>query len=138
MSFAAAHRWSWLWLGAALCAGSLSGCCKPAAIAREAKLPPQPRTVAEQRGLASIYTDRRTASGERFNATAMCCAHRSWPMGTKVRVTHLRTGKHVVVRVNDRGPFTRGRVIDLTPAAASAIGLTRKQGVAKVRLERLH
>lgn len=128
----------WLWLGAALCAGALSGCCKLAAIAREAKLPAQPRTVAEQHGVASIYVSRRTASGERFSASALCCAHRSWPMGTKIRVTHSKTGRQVIVRVNDRGPFTRGRVIDLTPAAASAIGLTRKQGVAKVRLERLY
>lgn len=93
--------------------------------------------VQTQQGIASVYTDRRTASGERFRSTAMAAAHRSWPMGTRVRVTHLGTGRSAIVRINDRGPFIKSRVIDLTPAAASAIGLTKKQGIARVKLERL-
>lgn len=87
-----------------------------------------------QKGVASIYRDHRTASGERFRAGALCAAHRHLPFGSLVKVTHLRTGRSVVVRINDRGPFTRGRIIDLTPAAASAIGLTRKSGIANVEV----
>lgn len=93
--------------------------------------------VQTQQGMASVYTDRRTASGERFHASAMTAAHRTWPMGTKVRVTSLSSGRSAIVRINDRGPFVRSRIIDLTPAAASAIGLTRKQGITRVKLERL-
>jgi rare lipoprotein A len=94
--------------------------------------------LPEQHGIASIYTGRQTASGQRFSAGSLCAAHRTWPMGTKVRVTHMTSGRQVVVRINDRGPFIRGRIIDLTPAAASAIGLTRRQGITKVRIERLN
>jgi rare lipoprotein A len=88
-------------------------------------------------GIASIYTDRRTASGERFSASALAAAHRTMPFGSRVRVTNLKNGKTVVVRINDRGPYTRGRVIDLTPAAAERIGLTRRQGITRVRVEPL-
>jgi rare lipoprotein A len=76
-------------------------------------------------GMASYYgneSGRKTASGQRFNQNAMTCAHRSLPFGTKLRVTH--GGQSVVVTVNDRGPFIRGRVLDLSTGAARAIGLT--------------
>lgn len=97
-----------------------------------------PRKILEtQHGIASLYKDHRTASGERYSATAMTAAHRTWPMGTLVRCTHLHNGRSVVVRVNDRGPYTRGRIIDLTPAAANAIGLTRSHGLCRVRIDRL-
>ena len=75
-------------------------------------------------GVASTYgneSGRQTASGQRFNENAMTCAHRSLPFGTKLRVTH--GGRSVVVTVNDRGPFVRGRVLDLSTGAARAIGL---------------
>ena len=75
-------------------------------------------------GVASMYgneSGRQTASGQRFNENAMTCAHRSLPFGTKLRVTH--GGRSVVVTVNDRGPFVRGRVLDLSTGAARAIGL---------------
>jgi rare lipoprotein A len=88
-------------------------------------------------GIASIYTDRRTASGERFSAAALAAAHRTMPFGSRARVTNLKNGRTVVVRINDRGPYTRGRIIDLTPAAAERIGLTRRQGITKVRVEPL-
>jgi rare lipoprotein A len=91
-----------------------------------------------QLGIASVYTDTRTASGERFSSHSLCAAHRTWPMGSLVRVTNLRNGRTALVRINDRGPFREGRVIDLTPAAASAIGLSKAQGLTKVRLELLH
>lgn len=89
-------------------------------------------------GIASWYgyTGARTANGERFDGSGMTAAHRTLPFGTKVKVTDLRTGKHVVVRINDRGPFIRGRVIDLSRHAAERLGI-RVRGVAKVKLERL-
>jgi rare lipoprotein A len=83
-------------------------------------------------GMASYYkSGRLTANGERFNPHGLTAAHRRLPFGTKLRVTNVRTGKSVVVRVNDRGPFIRGRVIDLSLGAAKVIGLT-KSGVARV------
>jgi rare lipoprotein A len=86
-------------------------------------------------GMASYYGNEsgsRTASGQRFNQSAMTCAHRSLPFGTKLRVTH--GGQSVVVTVNDRGPFVRGRVLDLSTGAARAIGLTGA-GVGRVVAE---
>jgi rare lipoprotein A len=90
-----------------------------------------------QHGVASIYTDRRTASGERFHSGAMAAAHRSLPLGSRVKVTHLGTNKSIVVRINDRGPYIRGRIIDLTPAAAAKLGFGYRQGLAKVKIERV-
>jgi rare lipoprotein A len=91
-------------------------------------------------GLASFYArslhGRRTASGERLDRQALTAAHRSYPFGTRVRVVNLVNGKSVVVRINDRGPHVTSRIIDLTEAAAKAIGLWRK-GVVGVRLEPL-
>ncbi len=88
-----------------------------------------------QVGIASVYKDHRTASGEPYRANAMACAHKTYPMGSRLRVTHLKNGRSVVVRVNDRGPYIRGRIIDLTPAAGRAIGIG--WSIAKVRVERL-
>ena len=89
-------------------------------------------------GTASYYgrkfNGRRTASGETFDMAAFTAAHRTLPFGSKVRVTNLANEKSVVVRINDRGPFTRKRVIDLSRAAAEEIGLIRR-GHGKVRLE---
>lgn len=89
-------------------------------------------------GVASMYGTKgdgysggRTASGERVNSGALTAAHKSLPFGTMVRVTNNRNNKSVVVRINDRGPFVRGRVIDLTPAGARAIGMS---GLAPVSL----
>ena len=83
-------------------------------------------------GLASYYkSGKQTANGERFNPNGLTAAHRTLPFGTKLRVTNLGTGKSVVVRINDRGPFIRGRVIDLSLGAANFVGMT-KAGVAKV------
>ena len=91
-----------------------------------------------EHGIASVYSDHRTASGERFSSRALTAAHRTLPFGTRVVVTSPRTGRSVVVRINDRGPFVRGRIIDLSPAAASELGLTKKMGITKVELARLH
>lgn len=85
-------------------------------------------------GRASWYSlTSITASGERCNPNAMTAAHRSLPFGTKVKVENLKNGKTVVVRINDRGPFIGGRIIDLTKGAAHKIGMVG-QGVAKVRM----
>jgi rare lipoprotein A len=86
-------------------------------------------------GIASFYgneSGRRTASGQRFDQNELSCAHRSLPFGTKLRVTH--GGRSVVVTVNDRGPFIRGRVLDLSTAAARAVGLT-SAGIGLVTAE---
>ena len=112
----------------------LAGCSSPKPPSQKSSA----RVVETQHGLASLYTDRRTASGERFSAAAFTAAHRHWPLGCLVRCTNVHNGRWVVVRVNDRGPYVRGRIIDLTPKAASAIGLTRSQGICRVRIERFH
>jgi len=93
---------------------------------------------AAQVGHASWYALRSiTASGERMNPNALTAAHRTLPFGAKVRVENLRNGRAVVVRINDRGPFSGGRVIDLSKAAAAKIGMV-SSGTAKVRLTRLN
>jgi len=91
-----------------------------------------------QKGLASYYHDRfqgsRTASGERYRKGVLSAAHKTLPLGTKVRVTKLSTGKSVIVKINDRGPYAKGRVIDLSRRAARDLGIVNN-GVAKVELE---
>ena len=97
------------------------------------------RTTSSQTGQASYYgygAGSQTASGARFNPNAMTAAHRTLPFGTKVRVTNKRNGKTVIVTINDRGPFIRGRIIDLSTAAAGVIGM-RSAGVAPVLVERI-
>jgi rare lipoprotein A len=90
-------------------------------------------------GIASIYgagdghAGKKTASGERMNPGALTAAHKTLPFGSHVRVTNQRNGRSVTVRITDRGPFVRGRVIDLSPAAARAIGVA---GLAPVSLSR--
>jgi rare lipoprotein A len=83
-----------------------------------------PIAASAQTGIASVYSGGRTADGEHASAGGLTAAHRSLPFGTLVRVTNDRTGRSVVVRINDRGPFVRGRIIDLMPAAARAIGFS--------------
>ena len=89
---------------------------------------------AAQTGVASYYKHgKRTANGERYNANGYTAAHRTLPFGTRVLVTNIGNGRSVIVSINDRGPFSRGRVIDLSLGAARIVGLTAS-GVAKVRL----
>ena len=90
-----------------------------------------PLMAAQQSGIASVYSGEKTANGEYAHASRLTAAHRSLPFGTRVKVTNVRNGRSVVVRINDRGPFIRGRVIDLTPAGAKAIGFS---GLATVKL----
>jgi rare lipoprotein A len=101
---------------------------------------PLPSGVADE-GVASFYgrefQGRRTASGVIFDCNEMTCAHRTLPFGTRLRVTNVENGRSVVVRVTDRGPYARGRIIDLSLAAARELGFVEK-GVARVRLERVN
>jgi rare lipoprotein A len=109
--------------------------------ARPEPVPPSPkppRTIAHtERGVASFYAasfaGKKTANGDTFDPDALTMAHRTLPFGTKVRVTNPRNHRSVEVVVNDRGPMVAGRIADLSPAAARAIGLT--DGVAEVTLE---
>jgi rare lipoprotein A len=93
-------------------------------------------TALAEGGVASVYSTEsggRTASGQKLNPGALTAAHRTLPFGTKVRVTNKKNGQSVVVTINDRGPFVRGRVIDVTPAGARALGFS---GLTQVTLAR--
>jgi rare lipoprotein A len=95
---------------------------------------PTRASAADQSGVASVYSSESgagTASGQRLNPGALTAAHRSLSFGTKVCVTNKNNGRSVVVTINDRGPFVRGRVIDVTPAAARALGFS---GLTQVTL----
>jgi rare lipoprotein A len=86
-------------------------------------------------GVASFYTeDEWTASGERFNTHAMTAAHPTLPFGTRLRVTNVTNGRSVVVRINDRGPYVPGRVVDLSGSAAESLGMVER-GIVKVKLD---
>jgi rare lipoprotein A len=96
------------------------------------------RALAEELGEASYYADRfegrATASGELFRQDEMTAAHRTYPFGTVVRVTNLAGGRHVILRINDRGPAKASRLLDVTRRAAGELGMLQT-GVARVRLE---
>ncbi len=99
----------------------------------------QAKTIEKvQEGDASYYANslngKKTASGVPYNKNALTAAHRKLPFGTKVKVTYLKTGKSVVVEINDRGPYAKGRLIDLSGAAAKKLGML-EDGHGKVRLE---
>ena len=86
---------------------------------------------------ASTGRIRRTASGEKFNPNELTAAHSTLPFGTRLRVTNVANGRSVIVRVNDRGPFVRGRAVDVSSSAAERIGMI-DQGLAKVKLDVVH
>lgn len=92
---------------------------------------------SQQEGLASVYgkhfNGQTTASGERYDSRALTAAHRTLPLGTQIRVTNLENGKSVRVRINDRGPHVRGRIVDLSSSAAAALGFST--GIARIRVE---
>jgi rare lipoprotein A len=92
-------------------------------------------TQVASHGLASFYTEgTQTASGERFDTHELTAAHPTLPFGTRLRVTNVATGRSVTVRVNDRGPFVPGRVVDVSYAAAETLGMV-EGGIAKVKLD---
>lgn len=106
--------------------------------AKPADARPAAAPLAAQTGMVAWYgrkfAGRRTASGERFDPAKLTMAHPTLPFGTRVKVTHLGNKRSVIVRVNDRGPRTPGRIADLSHAAAKALGMLKK-GVAEVRLD---
>jgi rare lipoprotein A len=126
----------------ALAAVVATGACasrarpRPDDAAGAAEAPPPRGKI--QRGKASWYgkrfQGRKTASGERFDRHAMTAAHKTLPFGTRVRVTHPKSGRSVVVRINDRGPYARGRIVDLSEEAARRLGMI-EAGVVPVTLE---
>ena len=95
-------------------------------------------TQVASKGIASFYTgDQQTASGEKFNTHDLTAAHRTLPFGTRLRVTNVATGRSVTVRVNDRGPYIPGRVVDVSGSAANELGIT-ESGIAKVKVDVVH
>ncbi|MFN0126350.1 MAG: septal ring lytic transglycosylase RlpA family protein [Verrucomicrobiales bacterium] len=125
------------WLAAG-CVGCTGG--RPEAAAPRAVEAPEPSGKWRQyeTGIASWYGGRwhgrKTANGERYDQNSMTAAHKRLPFNTRVRVTNLRTGQSAIVRINNRGPYIRGRVIDVSRAAAQKIGIQRG-GVGRVKLE---
>jgi len=116
----------------------LSGGCAERPPAPPAEKPPVRQETFTQSGKASFYArmhhGKRTANGEIHDQNALVAAHRSLPFDSRVRVTNLRNGKQVDVRINDRGPFRRGRIIDLSRAAAARLDML-EAGVVRVRIE---
>jgi rare lipoprotein A len=108
---------------------------------RRVKHTPFKRPIETQfasHGVASFYTDEQlTANGEKFNPSAMTAAHRTLPFGTRLRVTNVATGRSVTVRINDRGPYIPGRVVDVSYSAAESLGIVGR-GLAKVKLDVVH
>lgn len=111
----------------------------PPAVERPERAEP-PRPPAGEVGLASFYghafQGKRTASGARYDVNAFTCAHPTAPFGARLRVTDVETGRSVVVTVNDRGPFARGRIVDLSLAAAHRLRIVER-GLVRVRVERV-
>ena len=116
-----------------------ASCVAPASAEKRVEIAAPP-VIATQEGRASWYGPgfhgRRTANGETFDQYALSAAHRTWPLGSIVRVTNLENGARVIVRVNDRGPFAHGRIIDVSRAAAQELGFEH-DGEARVALENL-
>jgi rare lipoprotein A len=95
-------------------------------------------TPATSYGVASFYTEeQQTANGEKFNPAELTAAHPTLPFGTRLRVTNVSTGRSVTVRINDRGPYVPGRVVDVSYSAAETLGIVDR-GVAKVKLDVIH
>jgi rare lipoprotein A (peptidoglycan hydrolase) len=130
------------WLAVVFALALLSGCASRVIVQPDDR-PGHPAAVFEekpvltQRGKASFYwQDYRTATGERFHPDGLTAAHRKLPFHSWVRVTNERNGKSVIVRINDRGPYIRGRIIDLSRGAARQVEMT-KAGVVPVKVELL-
>ena len=111
----------------------------PAAAPAPSAAAPAPASAAGvETGLAAVYSDklqgRKTASGQVYDRNKLTTAHKTLPFGTKVKVTNVKNDKSVVLLVNDRGPTQAGRVVDVSPAAAKALGISAR-GTAEVRVE---
>ncbi len=134
------RTWQTRWITAALFCLAMAGCTTAPQQPKPDQTTPAGAGQPIGSGKASYYGSQHhnklTASGERFDQHALTAAHRTLPFGTRIRVTNTRNGKSVVVRVNDRGPFVRNRIVDLSKAAFTAIANPRA-GVIPVRVERL-
>ena len=123
---------------AVVAAGLLGACASSSGSDRQLGYAPSAGVASSQVGTASWYGGkfhgRRTASGERYNMHALTAAHRNLPFGTKVRVINLENNHRVIVTINDRGPFVKGRVIDVSKRAADMLDM-RRAGVARVRVD---
>lgn len=121
------------WMGIAVALG-----LAPVMATDEAAQAQRAPAVFVQHGIASWYGPgfhgRKTASGERFNQNELTAAHKKLPLGTKATVTNLKNGKTIVVEINDRGPYARGRILDLSKAAADQLGM-KNAGTTPVRLQ---
>lgn len=121
----------------AACATRRQASSRPVSGPASAAVQPQALSAHGMAGwVGQEFAGRTTANGEIFDPMLMTAAHRTLPFGSHVRVTNLRNGRSVVVVVNDRGPFIRGRVIDVSTRAAEALGF-RNAGVARVRVDTL-
>ena len=116
----------------------IRGCTAISVIAAPAAAPPTVATSSAETGLAAVYSDklqgRKTASGERYDRSRLTAAHKTLPFGTQLKVTNVKNNKTIVVRINDRGPVQAGRILDLSPTAARAIGIGRL-GMGEVSTE---
>jgi rare lipoprotein A len=132
-----------------LIAGLSLSACAEASLVQKASLTQNEQAVASRAafiaprehgasyGVASFYSyPGRTASGEKYDPSKLTAAHKTLPFGTRLRVTNLNSGRSVVVRINDRGPFVHGRVVDVSYSAAQQIGIVNS-GTAKVKIEKL-
>lgn len=134
------RTWPIRWITLSIVVLLAAGCATSPSPERPPAAAPSESATRIGSGKASYYGSQHhnklTASGERFDQHALTAAHRTLPFGTRIRVTNTRNGKSVVVRVNDRGPFVRNRIVDLSKAAFTAIANPRA-GVIPVRVERL-
>ena len=131
---ASARRW--LYLAVTVVLVLIAGCATPPRAAARRAAPGGGGAVGVASYYAAKYHGRTTASGETFDNGKLTAAHRTLPFGTTVRVTNLTNGRSVVVRVNDRGPFVAGRIIDLSRAAAQRLDMI-EAGLARVKVEPL-
>jgi rare lipoprotein A len=120
-------------------AASLAACAQSSVVTQKSPSLEHHRTTSivtnRHYGVASFYTEgTQTANGERFDTHQLTAAHRTLPFGTRLRVTNVATGRSVTVRVNDRGPFIPGRVVDVSYSAAQTLGMVGR-GIAKVKLD---
>lgn len=114
----------------------VAGLSTAAALAQTTRTNQQDEMTGVCSYYARMHNGHVTAGGEQFDSNAMTAAHRRFPMGTKLKVTNLANGKSVVVKVNDRGPFVKGRSLSVTRRAAEELGFVR-QGVTKVKMEKV-
>ena len=125
-------------LSVSLFAGARAAAARDPKPCRIRRLPASAEPAFRQIGVASWYGPgfhgRQTASGERFDQNDLTAAHRKLPLGSEVKVTNLENGRSITVEINDRGPYAKGRVLDLSKAAARKLGMM-ENGVAKVRIE---